>query len=134
MHRRRQQRGRGGGRQSAGATIHRFLEPCLLLLLHQNSSYGYELVSALKPFGFGDIAGGPVYRTLRELEAAGMVRSKWDTESPGGPARRVYQLTEGGHRCLVDWVEYLRGTQHVLQNFLTNYDQHMNEDKGEYHQ
>jgi hypothetical protein len=32
--------------------IQRFLEPCLLLLLHDNEIHGYELAEVLKPFGF----------------------------------------------------------------------------------
>jgi poly-beta-hydroxybutyrate-responsive repressor len=117
----------------AGGGIRRFLEPVLLLLLHQGANHGYELVSALTPFGLGDVAPGPVYRTLRELEAAGLVKSEWDTESSGGPARRVYRLTEAGHRYLTEWVENLRQTDNVLHNFLTAYERHMKEGMGEHH-
>jgi PadR family transcriptional regulator PadR len=125
MPRGRHRRGRGGKGQFAGGAIRRFLEPCLLLLLHQGASHGYELVSALEPFGLGDVAPGPVYRTLREMEASGLVQSEWDIESSGGPARRVYRLTKAGHRYLADWVEDLRQTDSVLHYFLSAYDRHM---------
>jgi poly-beta-hydroxybutyrate-responsive repressor len=105
----------------------------LLLLLHQGANHGYELVSALVPFGLGDVASGPVYRTLRELEAAELVQSEWDTQSSAGPARRVYRLTEAGHRYLADWVENLRETDNVLHHFLTAYDRHMKKGTGKYH-
>jgi len=105
----------------------------LLLLLHQGASHGYELVGALAAFGLGDVASGPVYRTLRELEAARLVQSEWDTQSSAGPARRVYRLTEAGHRYLADWVENLQETDSVLHHFLTVYDRHMKEGTGEYH-
>jgi len=134
MRRGRHRRGRGRGGSLAGGAIRRFLEPCLLLLLHQGASHGYELVGALSPFGLGDMAPGPVYRTLRELEAAGLVQSEWDTESSGGPARRVYRLTEPGHQHLVDWVEGLRETDLVLHHFLTTFDRHMTDGQGEYHE
>jgi poly-beta-hydroxybutyrate-responsive repressor len=101
--------------------------------LHQGANHGYELVSALGPFGLGDIASGPVYRTLRELETAGLVQSEWDTQSSAGPARRVYRLTEAGHRHLADWVDSLRETDGMLHRFLAAYDQHMKESTGEYH-
>jgi PadR family transcriptional regulator PadR len=133
MPRRRRQRGRGRRGQFAGGAIRRFLEPVLLLLLHQDANHGYELVSALAAFGLGDVASGPVYRTLRELETAGLVQSEWDTQSLAGPARRVYRLTEAGHRHLVDWVDSLQETDSMLHRFLTAYDQHMKEDTGEYH-
>ncbi|GAB4545119.1 MAG: helix-turn-helix transcriptional regulator [Anaerolineae bacterium] len=119
---RRHRRGRGTRGGFAGGAIRRFLEPCLLLLLHQRPSHGYELVGALEPFGLGDIAPGPVYRTLRELEAAGLIQSEWDTESSGGPARRVYRLTQDGHHHLAGWVESLRETDSMLHRFLTAYD------------
>lgn len=128
MHGQRHGRGRGSGRRATGVAIQRFLEPCLLLLLHRGASYGYELVNALKPFGFGDVARGPVYRVLREFESAGLVKSEWDTDSTEGPARRVYSMTEDGHQCLADWVKDLRKTKDTLQTFLDAYDRHVNED------
>ncbi|HFD40071.1 MAG TPA: PadR family transcriptional regulator [Anaerolineae bacterium] len=125
--------GRGAGRPFAGGAVRRFLEPVLLLLLHQGAGHGYELVNALEPFGLGDMASGPVYRTLRQLEAAGLVRSEWDTQSAGGPARRVYRLTQAGHQYLADWVTYLRETHDMIGHFLEAYDRHMQEGEGDYH-
>lgn len=133
MPQRRRRRGRRGEGQFAGGAIRRFLEPVLLLLLHRGANHGYDLVNALAPFGLGDMAPGPVYRTLRELEAKGLVQSEWDTETSAGPARRVYRLTEAGHRYLADWVENLRETDERLHYFLDAYAQHMKEDTGKYH-
>ena len=129
MARGRRRRGRG---QFSGE-IRRFLEPVLLLLLHQGASHGYELVGALEPFGLGGMAPGPVYRTLRDLEAMGLVQSEWDTQSTAGPARRVYNLTEAGHHHLAGWVKRLRETDNILHRFLTAYDQHIEEGTGEHH-
>ncbi len=130
MPRGRRRRGRGGRGQFAGGAIRRFMEPVLLLLLYRDASHGYDLVSALEPFGLGDVAPGPVYRTLRGLESAGLVESEWDTESSAGPARRVYRLTEAGRRYLVDWVEELRETDSALHHFLAAYDRHVKESRG----
>jgi PadR family transcriptional regulator PadR len=130
MPRGRRRRGRGGRGQFAGGAIRRFMEPVLLLLLYQDASHGYDLVSALEPFGLGDVAPGPVYRTLRGLETAGLVESEWDTESSAGPARRVYRLTEAGRRYLVDWVEELRETDSALHHFLAAYDRHVKGGRG----
>jgi poly-beta-hydroxybutyrate-responsive repressor len=107
------------------------MEPVLLLILHREASHGYDLVSALEPFGLGDVAPGPVYRTLRQLEASGLVESEWDTESSGGPARRVYRLTREGRHYLADWAEELRETDSALHHFLAAYDRHINEDKSD---
>jgi len=128
--RRRRRRGAGRGR-SAGGAIRRFLEPVLLLILYREASHGYDLVSALEPFGLGDVAPGPVYRTLRQLEASGLVESEWDTESSGGPARRVYRLTGAGRHHLAGWVEELRETDSTLHHFLAAYDRHVSDDRSD---
>jgi len=106
--------------------IHRFIEPCLLLLLHCAEGHGYELVEGLKEFGFDQnpVDSSTVYRILRVLEERGFVTSHWDTDS-SGPARRVYRLTEQGDRYLAWWVEDLRETDRVLHHFLETYDAHM---------
>ena len=130
MPHRRRRRGRGGRGQFSGGAIRRFLEPVLLLLLHRGASHGYELVNALEPFGLGDVAPGPVYRTLRGLEAAGLVESEWDTESSGGPARRVYRLTPAGRHHLAGCVEELRETDDMLHHFLGAYNRHIKGDGG----
>lgn len=120
-------RWRGG--RSEGACprrIDRFLEPCLLLLLHHNEAHGYELLDGLKPFGFEEnpVDLSTVYRVLRGLEERGFVTSYWDTDS-GGPARRLYRITEEGDRYLAWWVGDLRATDRVLHHFLERYDMHM---------
>jgi len=116
--------------------IRRFLEPCLLLLLHKQDAHGYELSEAIRPFGFDErnpVDASLIYRTLRWLEENGMVVSAWDTDSSSGPARRVYQLTEQGNEYLATWMADLRETSDMLTAFLAEYDQHMAEGRGEHH-
>jgi PadR family transcriptional regulator PadR len=106
--------------------INRFLEPCLLLLLHCSEIHGYELPDGLKPFGFeqdpADLS--TIYRILRSLEDRGFVLSHWDTENPG-PPRRIYQVTADGDRYLAWWVQDLRATDQALHHFLDTYESHM---------
>ena len=106
--------------------IHRFLEPCILLLVHCNEAHGYELVDGLSPFGFeqNPVDMSTIYRMLRDMEDRGLVSSRWDT-SNAGPARRMYSLTEKGDRYLAWWVEDLRETDRVLHHFLETYGLHM---------
>ncbi len=122
-HRRR----RGGGSDEAyPRRIQRFLEPCLLLLLHCDEAHGYELIEGLSPFGFeqNPVDLSTVYRMLRGLEEQGLVTSRWDTDS-GGPARRLYRITQEGDRYLAWSVGDLRETDRVLHHFLETYDTHM---------
>ena len=63
------------GKEACPRRIHRFLEPCLLLLLHCNEAHGYELLDGLKDFGFdrNPVDSSTVYRFLRDLEDRGFV-------------------------------------------------------------
>jgi PadR family transcriptional regulator PadR len=124
------------GRQSVPSPtrIYRFMEPCLLLLLHRGSSHGYSLQDELKEFGFAEppIDSSVVYRVLREMEEQGLVTSTWDTKGPG-PPRRVYQLTAQGDQHLARWVADLWEMDRVLHDFFDAYDRHMREGEGAHH-
>jgi PadR family transcriptional regulator PadR len=120
-------RWRDGQRQEAcPRRIHRFVEPCLLMLLRDNEAHGYQLQEGLKQFGFeqNPVDSSTVYRFLRDLEKRGFVTSRWDTSNVG-PARRLYQITEDGNGYLAWWVDDLRETDRVLRRFLELYRAHM---------
>lgn len=121
--------GRRRGERDQGACprrIDRFLESCLLLLLHCDEVHGYDLLEGLKQFGFSQdpVDSSTIYRMLRGLETRGFVTSRWDTQGVG-PARRLYRITGEGDRYLGWWVDDLRETDQVLHNFLERYDSHM---------
>lgn len=103
--------------------ITRFVEPCLLLLLHRDQTHGYELLEGLKEFSVNQtpVDSSVVYRTLRDMEQAGLVVSAWETEG-SGPPRRVYSIAPPGDEYLSCWVQDLRETDRVLHAFLAAYD------------
>jgi poly-beta-hydroxybutyrate-responsive repressor len=105
------------------AKMTRFIEPCLLFLLSQRPSYGYELIDKLDKSGFQKSKPDPamVYRTLRSLEKDKCVISKWDTKS-AGPAKRNYELTQKGFSLLHTWVEGIAMRKQVLEKFLRLYE------------
>ena len=107
---------------SVHARVERFSEPALLLLLRDRPAHGYELVeslSELMPVRRVDM--GNLYRTLRALEAEGLVRSDWDAEAPG-PAKRRYELTDPGRRLLDEWAGALRQARDRIDAFLDTYE------------
>jgi len=108
-------------RPDASAQPRNWLQPFLLLSLQQWNSHGYELMQRLAVFGFESMDPGSVYRTLRQLERDGLVRSDWDTDSSQGPARRVYSLTDSGAAYLQNWAAALRGYQSMLDSFFQTY-------------
>jgi PadR family transcriptional regulator, regulatory protein PadR len=97
-----------------------WLVPILLLMLRQWSSYGYELMEKMSTFGLAAMNPGTFYRTLRQMEKDGMVSSSWDT-SEGGPARRMYSITDAGEAYLNYWAESLDQYQRMMDTFFRLY-------------
>lgn len=98
----------------------RFLRPCLLLLLRENASYGYDLLERLRALGFERRDAGSLYRALRALESEGLVRSAWE-RSAVGPERRIYELTRAGMEELHSRAKELADVRVVLDVFLSRY-------------
>jgi PadR family transcriptional regulator PadR len=85
------------------------LEFCVLALLRGGERYSYELVRAL-----GDADGlvtteGTLYPLLGRLRREGVVATSW-RESPSGPPRRYYRLTQDGETALggflIEWKRF----------------------------
>ncbi len=76
----------------------------------------------LADLGLPGVDPSLVYRLLRDMEEAALVRSEWDTQVASGPARRVYRLMPDGDALLADWVAELQETDRVLHGFLAAYE------------
>lgn len=110
--------GRTGGHGPQRGQIARLFEPCLLILLSERESHGYDLISRLSQFGLDSdlVDSGLAYRALRQMEMGGWIESDWQTGD--GPARRVYRLTVDGRRALADWRDQLARTHEVIHRIL----------------
>jgi PadR family transcriptional regulator PadR len=98
-----------------------WVTPVALVILREESSYGYELMERLEQqFGFEQILPGTLYRTLRRMEQKGLCKSEWET-SEGGPARRMYYITEPGESFLAAWAEGCERYQNVMDCFFQAY-------------
>lgn len=100
--------------------LYRFVEPVVLLLLKQKGrTYGYDLATDLQDHALTDaeIEKGALYRTLRQLETNGNVKSEWETDG-AGPARRVYRLTRQGERHLEEWAAVLEHLSKSMTRFV----------------
>lgn len=100
--------------------MQKFIEPCLLLLLAQEPTYGYDLINKLDKFGFDSPDPGTIYRYLRDLEDKEMVSSSWNTDS-SGPAKRSYQVKPEGKEYLQAWVAQIEKNREILGHFLDEY-------------
>src|SRR5215211_7221267 len=98
-----------------------WLTPVALVLLKEESSYGYELMEGLEEeFSFEQISAGALYRTLRRMEQEGLCKSEWET-SEGGAARRMYSITEDGESYLAAWAKACEQYQNVMDSFARAY-------------
>src|SRR5919198_4651700 len=75
------------------------LIPYVLLAVSLQRAHGYLIEEYLRGVGFFSLEMSTLYRTLRQLEKDGLLRSSWEP-GPTGPARRVYALTELGQAWL----------------------------------
>ncbi|MDO8615790.1 MAG: helix-turn-helix transcriptional regulator [Dehalococcoidia bacterium] len=105
------------------------LTSSLLAFLRRWNAYGYQLVQSLKEAGLLGFDSTTVYRTLRQLERAGMVSSFWDT-SESGPARRMYSLTKAGETFLDLWVDLFGRYQKILHSALDSLDNYRSPENG----
>ena len=91
------------------------MTPVALVVLHEESSYGYELMERLATeFDFEQINAGTLYRTLRQMEKEGLCESEWETSKGGGPARRMYHITEAGQAYLDSWLRACKEYRRVM--------------------
>ncbi|HZY57811.1 MAG TPA: helix-turn-helix transcriptional regulator [Rubrobacteraceae bacterium] len=116
--RERKPKTRGSGK--AEARPRNWLVPVVLVTLRELNSYGYELMERAAAFGFEAMNPGTVYRTLRQMEKEGLCKSRWET-SRGGPARRVYSITDAGEAYLDFWAEALEQYQRNMDVFFRLY-------------
>jgi PadR family transcriptional regulator PadR len=106
--------------QKIEARPRNWVTPVALVLLQEESSYGYELMERLEEFGFEQIRAGTLYRTLRRMEHEGLCKSEWETPR-GAPARRMYSITESGESYLAAWAEACKQYQNVMDSFYRAY-------------
>ena len=104
-----------------GGQVQGFVRPRLLLQLSRAPAHGYQLLEVLESENLPTPDPSTLYRTLRQFEEEGLVRSAWDTRG-GGPARRVYELTDQGAEYLHAWAVNIRRTRRRLTDFLDEYE------------
>jgi PadR family transcriptional regulator, regulatory protein PadR len=103
-----------------------WLVPVTLAMLSECSSYGYDIMERAVEFGFEAVNPGTVYRTLRKMEKDGLCESEWETDSSsGGPARRVYSITDAGGAYLDLWVRSMERYQQTMDDWLLAYKRGM---------
>ncbi|ROR73595.1 PadR family transcriptional regulator [Bogoriella caseilytica] len=90
----------------------------VLVLLDEQDSYGYELVTRLRAAGLEEVSGGSVYPVLTRLERDAQLTS-YLVQSSAGPARKYYSTTPAGLALLEqqrqDW-QHLTAVVHAVSD------------------
>lgn len=94
------------------------LDLCVLALLADGESYGYQLAQALERAGLGSVQGGSLYPVLLRLERSSLVSAEWRA-GESGPARKYYLLTRAGREKLArstdDWSAFADSVGGILR-------------------
>ncbi|MET3425181.1 PadR family transcriptional regulator PadR [Actinoplanes tereljensis] len=93
------------------------LDMCLLALLSEQPAHGYELVQRVGVAGFPSVGYGTIYPLLTRMRRLGLVAQEVQN-SPAGPDRKVYAVTEAGRARLADWTAQWNGFVDVVGRVL----------------
>lgn len=75
---------------------------CLLSIIDDEASYGYEMVAKLRARGLDLASEGSIYPLLSRLQKQGMIQG-YLVQSSEGPARKYYRMSKRGHEVLEQW-------------------------------
>lgn len=75
---------------------------CLLALIADEPSYGYEMVEKLRDRGLTLVSEGSIYPLLSRLQKRNLVEG-YLVESTGGPPRKYYRILPAGKETLSTW-------------------------------
>ena len=75
------------------------LEGCILSIISEKETYGYEILSKLEDTGFKHLGEGTLYPLLTRLDNKKLIQCR-KAKSPFGPIRKYYSITEEGKNKL----------------------------------
>ncbi|MFO0703704.1 MAG: PadR family transcriptional regulator [Patescibacteria group bacterium] len=101
--------------------VENFFEPCVLFLLMQKPSYGYELMKELTEKCTCSVNVANLYRGLARLENSKKVKKK-KIKGDVGPAKVVYEITDDGKKLLAEWIEELEENNNTINKLIQNYN------------
>ena len=96
------------------------LEGCILAILSQKETYGYEISRQLAAYGFGTIPEGTIYPLLLRLEKNQLVAAAY-RPSELGPKRKYYSLTPAGEEELQRLIQNYTELSHAVSRLLTHW-------------
>lgn len=104
----------------SGGTLDKLVQPAILAVLTEGPVHGYRLTERIREMA-GMSAHKPdasgVYRSLKKMEAVGLVSSTW-ASGDTGHAKRLYAITADGRACLARWTSTLETYSEAVTSLL----------------
>jgi PadR family transcriptional regulator, regulatory protein PadR len=94
------------------------LEGCILAIINQQPTYGYELSVKLLEFGLSDVSEGSIYPILLRLQKEELIKGTMQ-KSEFGPKRKYYHLTELGRDALAEFIHQWNSIKTPVDSILT---------------
>ncbi|MFN8222497.1 MAG: PadR family transcriptional regulator [Gaiellales bacterium] len=93
------------------------LDLCLLAVIAERPTYGYEMTRQLEERGLSIVGEGSIYPVLGRLERDGLIEAFRQTGN-GGPPRKYYALTANGRTSLARWGDDWRAIRDAVNGVL----------------
>lgn len=93
------------------------LEGCILSIIHQQPTYGYEISVILQEYGLENISEGSIYPILLRLQKEKLIIGEM-RKSESGPKRKYYQLTEDGNEALKEFYLQWEAIKNPVDNIV----------------
>jgi PadR family transcriptional regulator PadR len=93
------------------------LDMCLLALIAEEPTYGYEMVDKLQRRGLELVSEGSIYPLLSRLQKKGYIEGQF-VESTGGPPRKYYRIAAAGTHQLDEWTHEWRRLSQGVEEIL----------------
>jgi PadR family transcriptional regulator PadR len=93
---------RSTGQDRTTQLLHGVLDMCLMSIIDEEASYGYEMVRKLRDRGLDLASEGSIYPLLSRLQKQGMIEG-YLVQSSEGPARKYYRMSKPGQHALDQW-------------------------------
>ena len=78
---------------------------CLLAIISEEPSYGYEMASKLSDRGLDLVSEGSIYPTLSRMQRSGLIEGYFVEADGSGPPRKYYRMAKEGRQRLSIWKE-----------------------------
>ncbi|PPA68491.1 PadR family transcriptional regulator [Jeotgalibacillus proteolyticus] len=93
------------------------LEGCILAVIEEKPTYGYELYVKLSDQGLESVSEGSIYPVLLRIQKEGLIEGTL-VKSTNGPNRKYYSLTDKGKEALArfkeEWEKLAGSVSHIL--------------------